>query len=194
MKKTIENLMKAFIWESQARNRYSMYSKIAKNEWYEQISEIFDITADQEREHAKWLFRMINELKWKAWEDAMPAFVEAEVPTTLWNTIENLKAAINWENYEYTDMYPEFAETAKQEWFPLIAGRIKAIAVAEKHHEERYKKLLAELEKESLFKKDQETTWICRKCGYEHKGVWAPIKCPSCDHPSNYFQVKCEVY
>lgn len=189
MKKMIENLTKAFIGESQARNRYTFYSKIAQNEGFEQISEIFLITADNEREHAKWLFRLINELKQKSYDEII---VEAVAPTTLGNTVENLKAAIAGENYENTIMYPEFADIAEREGIPEIAKRLRAIARAEEHHEKRYKKLLKEIEGGTVFKKDREVYWVCRKCGYVHEGKEPPVKCPSCDHEAKYFQVKCE--
>jgi len=190
MKKTLENLVKAFIGESQARNRYTFYAKIAKKEGFEQISEIFLITAENEREHAKWLFRMIQELK----EEDDTITVEAEAPLTLADTAENLKAAIKGENYEYSEMYPEFADTAEKEGYTDIAKRLRAIAKAEKHHEERYKKLLELVESNKVYKKDQEVIWVCRKCGYTHKGKKPPEKCPSCDHPSRYFEIKCEKY
>jgi len=194
MKETIENLTKAFIGESQARNRYTFYAKIAKKDGYEQISEIFLITADNEREHAKWLFRLINELKKRSDEDLDEIHVEAAAPTILGTTADNLKAAITGEHYEYTEMYPEFADIAENEGLPEIAERLRAIAKAEEHHEERYKKLLAEVEGDTIFKKDEKVKWVCRKCGYVHEGEEPPEKCPSCDHPSNYFQIKCEKY
>ena len=194
MKKTIENLSKAFIGESQARNRYTIYSKIAKKEGYEQISAIFLETADQEREHAKWLFNMIQDLKAESSDDLDEISVPAGAPTVMGTTIENLKAAAAGENYEYTDMYPEFAETAKEENLPKIAVRLNSIAKAEAHHEERYKKLIKEVEGSSIFKKEEEKSWVCRKCGYIHSGKMAPEKCPSCDHPKAYFQIKCETF
>ena len=192
MKKTIKNLTKAFIGESQARNRYTIYSKIAKKEGYEQISEIFTETAEQEREHAKQLFKLIQELKKESDENLSEIIVEAGAPTTMGTTIENLMASAEGENYEYTDMYPEFAETAKEEGYPQIAVRLKSIAKAEAHHEERYKKLIKEVEAGTVFKKEVEKDWVCRKCGYFHSGKTALEKCPSCDHPQAYFQIKCE--
>ncbi len=194
MKRTIENLTKAFIGESQARNRYTFYAKVAQKEGYDQIAEIFLITADNEREHAKWLFRLINDLKKKSNEDLDEIVVEAAAPTTLGTTVENLKAAISGENYEYTKMYPEFADVAEQEGFPEIATRLRAIAKAEEHHEERFKKLLREVESRTVFKKDRKVVWVCRKCGYVHEGEEPPEKCPSCNHEASYFQVKCEEY
>ena len=187
---TIKNLTKAFIGESQARNRYTIYAKIAKKEGFEKISEIFLQTADHEREHAKWLFRLINELKKS--EDAIK--VEAEAPTTLGKTMDNLKASIAGENYEHTKMYPSFADVAEKEGHKKIAGRLRSITVAEKHHEERYKKLLAQLEGKTIFKKDKKVKWICRKCGFEHEGEEPPKECLSCGHESAYFELKCERY
>jgi len=194
MKKTIENLTKAFIGESQARNRYTLYSKIAKKEGYEQIAEIFLITADNEREHAKWLFRLIKELKEKSGEDLEAITVEAEAPLTMGSTIDNLKAAIAGEHYENTEMYPEFADVAKEEGLEEISDRLLAIGHAEVHHEERYKKLLKEVEGGTVFKKDKDVKWSCRKCGYVHFGEEPPEKCPACDHPSKYYEIVCEEY
>lgn len=194
MQKTIENLTKAFIGESQARNRYTFYSKIAQKEGFDQISEIFLVTADNEREHAKWLLRLINELKKKSNEDLSEIIVEAAAPTVLGNTAENLRAAIAGEHYEYSKMYPEFADVAEKEGFSGIAKRLRAIAKAEEHHEERYRKLLKEVEGSTVFKKSRKVYWVCRKCGYIHEGEAPPEKCPSCDHELNYFQIKCEEY
>jgi rubrerythrin len=191
MSKTIENLTKAFIGESQARNRYTMYSKIAKKEGYEQISTVFTETAEQEAEHGKWLFRLINQLQEKS---GATVVVEAEAPTVLSTTEENLKSAIAGENHEYTSMYPEFADIAESEGYLEIAVRLRAIAQAEAHHEERFQKLLTGLETDTLFTKEKETVWICRKCGYAHTGKKAPKECPSCGHPTAYFQVQSENY
>lgn len=194
MKKTLNNLAAAFIGESQARNRYTIYAKIAKKEGYEQIAAIFTDTAEQEREHAKWLLRMINNIQESEGQGQEGIKVEAEAPTVVGTTKENLAAAIAGENYEHTKMYPEFADTAADEDLPEVAGRLKAIARAEAHHEERYQKLLNEIEAGTVFKKEKETIWICRKCGYKHVGTEAPIKCPACGHPQAYYQVKCENY
>lgn len=192
MKKTIENLAKAFIGESQARNRYTFYSKVAKKEGVEQIAEIFLITAENEREHASWLFKLINELKKKEGLDLPEIKVEAAVPTIYGTTAENLKAAIAGENYEYTKIYPEFADVAEKEGFPEIAKRLGAIAKAEEHHEERYKKLLKEVEAGTVFKKEKPVWWVCRECGYVHFGKEPPEECPSCGHSRSFYQVKCE--
>ncbi len=195
MKKTIENLTKAFIGESQARNRYSFYAKIAKKEGLEQIAEIFLETAEQEKTHAKRLFEHIQELKKEMKdEDLSEIKVEAVAPTIYDNTTENLKASIAGENYEYTEMYPEFADIAEEEGLEKIEKRLRSIAKAEEHHEERYKKVLSNLENGTVFKKDKEVAWICRECGYVHVGEEAPDECPSCDHPQGYYQLKCEEY
>jgi len=194
MDETIQNLAKAFIGESQARNRYTIYAKIAKKEGYEQISEIFLLTADNEREHAKWLFRLINKLKEKSGKEWDPITVEAEAPTTLGTTAENLKAAIAGEHYENTEMYPDFAAIAEKEGLDGIAHRLRAISKAEEHHEERYKRLLEQVEGKTVFKKGKKVRWVCRKCGYVHEGEEPPEKCPSCDHPREYFELKCECY
>jgi rubrerythrin len=197
MNKTIQNLSAAFVGESQARNRYTIYAKTAKKEGFEQVAAIFEETADQEREHAKWLMRMINEIKDESEEkNTLNPIVltEAEVPNTLATTVDNLKAAINGENYEHTKMYPEFADIADEEGYPKIASRLRAIARAEEHHEQRYAKLIKQIKADSLFKKEEETSWICRKCGYMHQGQEAPGECPSCGHPQAYFQLQCEKY
>jgi len=191
---TIKNLVKAFIGESQARNRYTFYAKIAKKEGFEQIGEIFLITAENEKEHATWLFRLINELKKKSEESLDEIKVEAVAPTILGNTAENLKSAIKGENYEHTKMYPEFADLAEKEGFPQIAQRLRAIALAEKHHEERFAKILKEVEAGTVFKKNKKVWWVCRECGYIHFGQEPPKVCPSCSHPQSFYQLKCEEY
>lgn len=194
MEKTIENLTKAFIGESQARNRYTFYAKIARKEGFEQIGEIFLLTAENEKEHAKRLFEHIQELKRKSKESLDEIKVEAAAPTILGTTTENLKAAIAGENYEHTEMYPEFAEIAEKEGLVEIAKRLRAIAKAEEHHEERYKKLLKEVEEGTVFKKEKEVWWVCRECGYTHFGTEPPEKCLSCDHARSFYQIKCEEY
>jgi len=194
MKKTVENLAKAFIGESQARNRYTLYAKVAKKEGYEQLSEIWLNTAENEREHAKWAMRMINSLKEEADEDLSEITVEADAPTILGDTIENLKASIEGETYEYTEMYPEFADTAEEEGYEDIAERLRAIGRVEEHHEERFTRILREVEAGTVFKKDSSVKWVCRKCGYIHEGTEPPEKCPSCDHPTEYFEILCEEF
>jgi rubrerythrin len=194
MKRTIENVTKAFVGESQARNRYTFYASTAKKEGYEQIAGVFQITADNENEHAEWFFKFIKQLKEKSGQKLDPIIIETEAPTTWSITKENLKAAIAGENMEHTRLYPEFAKVAEEEGFPDIAKRIRAIAIAETHHEERFTKLLKEVESGTVFKKKEPVWWFCRKCGYMHYGIEPPEKCPSCDHERSYYQVKCEQY
>ena len=194
MQETIKNLTKAFIGESQARNRYTFYAKVARGEGFEQIGGIFQETADQEKEHAKRLFEHINELKKQSKENLNEIKVEAVAPTVYETTADNLKAAIAGENYEHTEMYPEFADTAEKEGLGKIAARLRSIAKAEEHHEERYQKLLKEVEAGTVFKKEQEVAWVCRECGYVHVGTQPPKECPSCDHPQGFYQIKCEEY
>ena len=194
MNETIKNLVKAFIGESQARNRYSFYASIAKKEGFEQIAEVFLITAENEKEHANTIFTFINQIKKETGEELNEIKVEVTAPTILGNTTENLKAAIAGENYEHTKMYPEFANVAEKEGYSDIAARLRAIAEAEKHHEERYRKILEEIEAGTVFKKDKDVWWVCRECGYVHYGKEPPERCPSCNHPKRYFQLKCEEY
>jgi len=195
MEETLKNLCKAFIGESQARNRYTYYAKIAKKEGYEQIAEIFLLTADQEKIHAKRLFEHIQELKKKLGKKADEEIkVESSVPSVYGNTVENLQAAINGEHYEAKEMYPKFARIAEKEDLTKISIRLKNIAKAEEHHEERYKKLLEQLKTGTIFKKSKKVWWICRECGYAIYAESAPQKCPSCDHPQAYYQLKCEEY
>ncbi|RJS68696.1 rubrerythrin family protein [ANME-2 cluster archaeon] len=194
MEKTLENLAKAFIGESQARNRYTFYAKVATKEGFEQIAGIFLMTAENEREHAKWLFRMINELRQKIPENPDEIVVEAAAPLTFGTTAENLAAAIAGENYETTTMYPEFADVAEAEGLDEIAHRLRMIAASEAHHEERYRKLLSIVERGTAFEKEKTVIWVCRKCGYVHEGREPPVECPSCDHPREYFEIKCEEY
>jgi len=193
MSTTLENLTKAYIGESQARNRYTFYAKIARNEGYDQIASIFEETANQEKEHAKNLFRLIDSMNTPDL-NVVAIKVEAEAPTVLGTTTENLESAIAGENFEHTKMYPDFADTADSEKLPEIANRLRAIAKAEEHHEERYKKLLKEVAAGTVFKKDEEVVWVCRECGYTHNGKTPPAKCPSCDHATAFFQIKCEEY
>ncbi len=194
MEKTLKNLIKAFIGESQARNRYTYYAKVAKKEGYEQISGIFLETAEQEKVHAKRLFEHIQELKKNLGTKEEEFVVEGLAPTVYGNTKENLKAAAEGENYEHTEMYPEFAKVAEEEGLKKIAHRLKSIAKAEQHHEERYLKLLKELEEGTIFKKSESKIWVCRECGYIHEGKEPPEECPSCDHPKAYYQIKCEEF
>ncbi len=194
MKKTMENLLKAFVGESQARNRYRMYSKVAKKEGYVQIAELFLETAENEWEHGNTFFQLAQELKKDNSKKPDALKFNTEAPFILGTTVDNLKAAIAGEHYENSELYPEFADVAEKEGFTKIATRIRAIAKAELHHEERYTALLKEVEAGTVFKKEQEVEWTCIECGYVHKGKEPPQKCPSCDHDRGYFKIKCEKY
>ncbi|MBU1137104.1 rubrerythrin family protein [Patescibacteria group bacterium] len=194
MNQTIQNLVKAFIGESQARNRYTYYARVAQKEGYEQVGGIFLETAEQEKTHAKRLFEHIQELKKKSKVKMDEIKVEAAAPIVYDKTIDNLRAAIAGEHYEYSRMYPEFARVAEREGLAKIAARLRAIAVAETHHEERYKKLLKVVSGKTVFKKSKSISWVCRECGYMHSGKEAPKICPSCSHPQAFYQIKCENY
>ncbi|HSW35269.1 MAG TPA: rubrerythrin family protein [Candidatus Limnocylindrales bacterium] len=182
--KTEKNILTAFAGESQARNRYTYFASKAKAENFVQISAIFEETGNQEKEHAKRLFKLLEggEVEIQA---AFPAGV-------IGSTAENLKGAAGGENYEWTDMYPGFAKTAREEGFPEIAGIFESIARAEKQHEKRYLGLLSNVIKGSVFKKDTDVKWFCRNCGYVSEGKEAPQTCPSCDHPQAHFELLCE--
>ena len=179
--KTANNLMHAFAGESQARNRYTYYASIAKKEGFVQIQNIFLETANQEKEHAKRLMKLMN--KDLAGETL---YTEGNFPVLLGTTAENLKAAAAGENEEYTDMYPSFAKTAREEGFEDIAMVLDSIAIAEKHHEERY---LKSLEAGNTFKRETPVIWKCNNCGFVYEGLEAPEKCPACDHPQAHFEV-----
>ena len=193
MKKTIEVLTKSFVGESMARNRYSFYASIARKEGFEQIAEIFDLTANQEKEHAKQFFTHLQEFKKKFPMDLTTMIIGKEM-VNIGKTKDNLRYAAGGEHHEYTFLYPQFAKIASREGFKKIAARFRAIMVAEKHHEERYKKLLKEMEAGAIFKKKKAIEWTCRECGYAHYGKTPPDKCPSCDHEESFYQVKCEKY
>jgi rubrerythrin len=184
--KTEKNLLVAFAGESQARNRYSYFASEAKKEGYEQISAIFLETADNEKEHAKVEFKLLEggEVKIAA---SYPAGV-------IGDTKANLKAAADGEKYENTIMYPEFASIAKEEGFPEIAATFLNIATAEKGHENRYIALLKNLEQGTVFKKSEKVVWRCRNCGYLHEGNEAPTECPACKHAQAYFELNGENY
>jgi len=178
---TEKNILTAFAGESQARNRYSYFASQAKKEGYVQISNVFQETADNEKEHAKRLFKFLEG-------------GEAEVSTSfpaglIGSTAENLKASAAGENHEYTTMYPEFASTADDEGFPEIAQAMRSIAVAEKQHEKRYLGLLENIEKGKVFRKDNTVKWKCINCGYIHEGEEAPEECPACVHPQAHFEL-----
>ncbi len=171
--KTEQNLMAAFAGESQARNKYSYFASVAKKEGYEQIAAIFQKTADNEKEHAKMWFK---ELK------------------GIGDTKANLEAAADGENYEWTDMYATFAEEAEAEGFTELAAKFRAVAMIEKSHEERYRRLLDNVEMNKVFEKAGETMWECRNCGHLVVGKKAPEVCPVCAHPQSYFEVRAENY
>ena len=173
--RTEANLMAAFAGESQARNKYTYYASKAKKEGYEQIAAIFEETANNEKEHAKLWFKALH---------------GGEVPSTL----ENLKDAAAGENYEWTDMYREFAEVAKEEGFNDIAALFKMVGDIEKHHEERYRALLHNVEAQEVFAKSEVQVWECRNCGHIVVGTNAPQVCPTCNHPQSYFEVNAKNY
>ncbi len=179
--RTEKNLLTAFAGESQARNRYTYFASAAKKEGYVQISEIFTETANQEKEHAKRLFKFLEggEVEITA---AFPAGV-------IGTTLENLKEAAAGEEYEWTQMYPDFAAIAKEEGFDAVAMIFEMIAIAEKQHDKRYVDLAANIETGKVFKKDTSVTWRCRNCGYVHEGKEALEMCPACAHPQAHFEV-----
>ncbi|MDD4251268.1 MAG: rubrerythrin family protein [Candidatus ainarchaeum sp.] len=194
MQKTLENLHKAFIGESQARNRYDAYSKQASKDGFDQLAAIFKETAEQEKEHASQLRKMIGQVYEKMGKKMEAVIVEAEGNALIGTTKENLEFAIHGENYEQTVMYPEFSKIAREEGFVEIASRLMAIAIAERHHEERYQKLLDVLNENTIFSKENVVEWTCRECGYVHKGKSPPERCPACLHDKGYYQLKCEEY
>ncbi|MBP3652453.1 MAG: rubrerythrin family protein [Clostridia bacterium] len=171
--KTEQNLMAAFAGESQARNKYTYFASVAKKEGYEQISAIFQQTADNEKEHAKMWFKALGELG---------------------NTAQNLLAAAEGENYEWTDMYATFAKEAEEEGFVELAAKFRMVAAIEKTHEERYRKLLNNVEVQAVFAKSEIVMWECRNCGHLMMGKQAPELCPVCAHPKAYFEVRKENY
>jgi rubrerythrin len=180
--KTAKNLMSAFAGESQARNRYTYFASKAKKDGLVQISEIFTETADQEKEHAKRLFKFMDGGECEINGGGFPFGVVGD-------TVDNLKAAAAGENHEHTSMYPEFADIAKEEGFNDIAAVFTAIAVAEKQHEKRYLDLAANIDSGKVFEKDVSIVWRCRNCGYTHEGKSAIEKCPACAHPQAHFEV-----
>ena len=171
--KTEQNLMTAFAGESQARNKYTYFASVAKKEGYEQIASLFTKTADNEKEHAKMWFKELNGIG---------------------NTAENLKAAAEGENYEWTDMYAEFAKVAEEEGFSELAEKFRGVAAIEKAHEERYRALLKNVETSQVFEKSSVKVWECRNCGHIVVGTKAPDMCPVCSHPQSYFEVRNENY
>ena len=182
--KTEKNILTAFVGESQARNRYSYFSSQAKKDGFEQISAIFEETANQEKEHAKRLFKLLE-----GGAVEVQGFFPAGVIGT---TAENLQAAVSGEHEEWDEMYPSFANVAREEGFDEIAEIFDAIAVAEKQHEKRFKKLLTNIEQGAVFKKGESVLWQCRNCGYVHEGKEAPETCPACEHPQAHFELLSE--
>ena len=173
--KTEQNLMAAFAGESQARNKYTYFASKAKKDGYEQIAAIFEETANNEKEHAKMWFKELN-------GGAVP------------DTEANLKAAAEGENYEWTDMYSDFAKTAREEGFEEIAKKFEGVAAIEKSHEERYRALLQNIQDKKVFSKDGEAIWVCRNCGHIVIGKSAPEICPVCSHPQSYFELRAANY
>jgi rubrerythrin len=184
--KTEKNLLKAFAGESQAKNRYEFFAKQAVKEGYEQIASIFLKTALEEQSHAKRFFKYL--------EGGMVEITAAYPAGKIGSTAENLKAAAEGENEEWTALYPEFAEVAKEEGFNEVSSAFKLISKVEAEHEKRYLKLLKNIEEGSVFVKKEKVRWVCRKCGYVHEGEKAPDACPACMHPKSYFEVYAENY
>lgn len=179
---TEKNLLTSFAGESQARMRYTYFASVAKKDGYEQIAAIFTETADQEKEHAKRMFK---------WLEGGMVEITASYPAgVIGTTLENLKAAAAGENEEWSADYPHFADVADEEGFPEIAAMYRKIAIAEQGHEERYLAFVKNIENGTVFKKDEETVWQCRNCGYIHTGTEAPEMCPACAHPQAHFEVK----
>lgn len=180
--KTEQNLLKSFAGESQAKNRYEFFAKVAKKEGYEQIAEFFEETAMQEQQHAKVFFKFL---------EGGPVEITATYPAgVIGTTAENLKAAAEGENEEWSDLYPEFAKVAEEEGFKKIATAYKLIAKVEAEHEARYRKLLANLEEGKVFEREEKVRWVCRKCGHVHESKKALKNCPICGHPEAYFEIE----
>jgi rubrerythrin len=179
--KTERNLLTAFAGESQARNRYTFFASAAKNEGLQQISTIFEETANQEKEHAKRLFKLL---------EGGEVEVTASFPAgVIGSTLENLKESAAGEHHEHTEMYPGFAKVAREEGFQQVAKVFEAIAVAEKQHEKRYNDLAANIEAGTVFKREKKVVWRCRNCGYLHEGTEAPEVCPACAHAQAHFEL-----
>lgn len=184
--KTEKNLLASFAGESQARNRYTYFASVAKKEGYEQIAAIFLETAENEKEHAKQFFKLLE-----GGEVEITASYPAGV---IGDTAANLEAAAEGENLEWTNLYREAEETAREEGFEEIARQFKEIAEVEEEHEKRYRKLLANVKEGVVFKREKKVKWKCRNCGYVHEGEEAPEKCPACAHPRSYYELLCENY
>ncbi len=190
--KTAENLLKAFAGESQARNRYTYYASVADKEGYKQIKNIFIETADNEKEHAKRFYKFLL----AGFEGELPTKIEikADYPVAQGTTLDNLRAAAAGEHEEWSELYPAFAEVAKEEGFPEIAAAFTMIAVAETRHETRFEKLAGNVETGRVFKREEKVMWKCGNCGYIHEGSEAPRECPACLHPREYFELFAETY
>ncbi|MFW3145377.1 MAG: rubrerythrin [Thermoplasmatota archaeon] len=184
--KTEKNLLAAFAGESQARNRYTFFAKQAKKEGFEAISAIFLETAENEKEHAKLFFKHL--------EGGMVEITAMYPAGVIGNTIENLRAAANGENEEWTVLYPGFAKIADEEGFPEVAKTFRMVAKVEVEHEKRYNSLIHDLEEGSFFNREEKIKWKCRNCGYIHEGATAPEICPACNHPQAYFEPLCKNY
>ncbi|MBI9054442.1 MAG: rubrerythrin family protein [Bacteroidales bacterium] len=180
--RTEKNLLKSFAGESQAKNRYEFFAKVAKKEGYEQIAEFFNETAMQEMQHAKTFFKFL--------EGGMVEITAAYPAGVIGTTAENLKAAADGENEEWTDLYPEFAKVAEEEGFKKIAIAYKLIAKIEAEHEARYRKLLSNIDEGRVFEKEEKVKWVCRKCGHVHESTKALKNCPVCGHPEAYFEIE----
>jgi rubrerythrin len=185
--KTEQNLLKAFAGESQARNRYTFYAKAAQKDGYQQIAAIFLETAEHERQHAKRFFKHLE----GGVVEITAAYPAGPLEGT---TAEHLAAAAAGEHEEWTDLYPAFADVAEAEGFKDVATSFRMVAKAEAMHEERYRRLLGNVEKSAVFEKPEKVRWMCRKCGYVHEGTKAPKVCPTCSHPQSYFEVFAENY
>ena len=184
--KTEKNLLASFAGESQARNRYTYFASVARNEGYRQIEAIFMETAENEKEHAKRFFKLL---------EGGEAEITASYPAgIIGSTAENLEAAADGEKMEWGMLYPDAAKTAEEEGFPEIAEQFRTIAAVEEEHEARYRKLCDNVKNGKVFKKDAPVKWKCRNCGYAHEGDTAPDKCPACAHPQAYYEVVCENY
>jgi len=179
--RTEKNILTAFAGESQARNRYTYFAKQAKKDGFEQIVHVFEETANQEKEHAKRLFKFLE-----GGEVEITASFPAGV---IGSTYENLLEAAAGENYEQTRMYPDYAKVAREEGFEEVAQTMEAIAVAERQHEKQYRELAANIKADKVFKRDAPVTWRCRNCGYVHSSAQAPEKCPACIHPQAHFEL-----
>lgn len=181
---TEKNLLKAFAGESQARNRYTFFAKVAVEEGYQQIGALFLETAENEAQHAKVFFKHL---------EGGPVEITATYPAgAIATTVDNLAGAADGENEEWTQLYPAFADVAEAEGFTAVATSFRQIAKVEAKHEQRYRKLLANIERGHVFEKADSVSWICRKCGYVHQGTKAPKVCPACQHPQAYFEVYAE--